>query len=75
VQGFRIHSRVWRRKFEKLRAGLSLRGDQLVVLFGGEIQQDATVTDLDSLVETGSVMPSIIAPPRMASDTTLSLER
>jgi hypothetical protein len=37
VQGFRIHTRVWQRKSEKLRAGLSLRGGQLVVLFGGEI--------------------------------------
>jgi hypothetical protein len=36
-------------KFEKLRAGLSLRGDQLEVLFGGEIPQDAAMTDFEFL--------------------------
>ena len=55
MQGFRIHARDWRRKFENLRAVLSLRGDQLVVLFGGEIQQDAAVTNFDSSVETDAV--------------------
>ncbi len=43
MQGFRIHTGVRRRKFENLRAGLPLRGDQLAVLFGGEIEQNAAV--------------------------------
>lgn len=55
MQGFRIHTRVWRRKIENSSAGVSLCGDQLVVLFGGVINQNAAVTDLDCLVETGSV--------------------
>ncbi len=52
MQGFRIHAGVWRRKFENLKAVLSLRSDQLAVLFGREIQQDAAVTGLDSSAET-----------------------
>ena len=53
-QGFRIHTRVWRRKSENLRRAV-LRGDQLVVLFGSEIQQDAAMTDFNSPVETDAV--------------------
>ncbi len=54
---------------------LSLRGDQLVVLFGGEIQQDADVTDFDFSAGTDAGSLFVIAPPRKASETTVSPER
>ncbi len=75
MQGFRIHAGVWRRKFENLKAVLSLRSDQLAVLFGREIQQDAAVTGLDSSAETDAGSLFVIAPPRKASETTVSPER
>lgn len=41
---------------EDLKAGLSLGGDQFIVLLGGEIHQDAAASDSDSLVETRSAV-------------------
>lgn len=54
---------------------MSLRCDQLEVLFEGEIQQDAGVTDFDSSIERDPVFVFTTAPPRIASETTVLLER